>query len=246
MKELKIAGIALAAILMVLNTTSCNKEGNGGNINNEKKIVKMSETWDNGTPHTFKLQYDENGRLNKVTEVDKNGGIVANMDSFIWGDDIINCTDGEGYTITLENGLMQYSDAWGGATFTYNKSNRMTKMEMPQAGGITNATWDGDKLTLVTGDYDVYHAITYQDSCKKGYCPITGLLINDGTPFYFLFIAHPELIGIRTNKLPATISLDNENSDISTYSYEFDSDGYVTKVTELNSDYTLTYDLTWE
>lgn len=250
-------GMALVAIIMGVSLSSCNKDENpenDGDFSNEKKLVK--EVWEeDGETTTHTYIYDDKGRLVKST-----GTSMWNRE-YIWGDDAIMSS---GETYTIENGLIQ---TYGGMTFTYNKSDKLIKIEesysYTDGTSITTALWDGDKLVSVSyGNTNV--TITYGESCKKGF----------NLPYYIileepLLTACPELFGMRTKQLPATIT---EKSDgfydttfgktfgayvaTSTYTYEFDKDGYISKVTthyniedkdkNTNTSYTDTVTYIWE
>ena len=57
---------------------------------------------------------------------------------------------------------------------------------------------------------------------------------------FFLNLVHPELLGIQTTLLPTKMSIDDYDD---VFEYEFDKDGYVSKIIKNNFD---TYTLTWE
>ena len=61
---------------------------------------------------------------------------------------------------------------------------------------------------------------------------------------YELFMAHPEIVGIRTNQLPNTYSPDDEEFSLT---YEYDKEGYISKIKMKNEDGdSETYTLTWK
>ena len=62
--------------------------------------------------------------------------------------------------------------------------------------------------------------------------------------FDALFIAHPEIAGMRTNQLPDTYTSDDDEISLS---YEYDKEGYISKIKLENADGdTDTYTLTWK
>ena len=78
--------------------------------------------------------------------------------------------------------------------------------------------------------------------------PLLGDLIDVGHDFY-LFLAHPELLGLRTTQLPASVTYtyDNESPETTSFSYELDKQGYISKITIKEEDFEpYTYTLTWE
>ena len=244
MKTFRLLTSAAIAVLMCYFFASCSKDGSNVKFSKQKRISELKLSYDNEEPDIFSLQYDERDRLIKVTLVDENGMAIEEYASFVWGDDVIERTDDWPYTMYLENGLMQTRTT--GYKFTYNKSNRLAKMEINSGGlSINEYIWDADKLIRITSDSGYTQEITYKEKCKKGYYPIMGIEIDYEN--YFLSLAHPELIGVRTTQLPTMVKYGNTEYYIDTYSYEFDAEGYVSKVVVSDSDgYTETYALTWE
>lgn len=219
MKTLRMFGMAMVAIVMGVSLASCSKDENpenNGDFSNEKKLVKMVNS-----SETFTFTYDSEGRLSKATLAEMwNGELMEGEWQLVWGDDAIKIDD---CTLTIKNGLVQSSSK--GETFAYNSSNRIIKYDS------STAIWDNDKL-VSAGDF----TLTYGESCKKGYFPLIPFMIGD---YYqgsaILYFAHPEIAGMRTKQLPTGMNG-------RTLSYEFDKDGYITKI-DLGG---LGYTLTWE
>ena len=129
----------------------------------------------------------------------------------------------------------------------YNQSNKLIEWGTERAK--TTIIWDGDKLVSATENYydHVYdYTLTYEKSCNKGYFPLLGDLIDVGYG-HFLFLAHPELLGLRTTQLPKTMAYtyDNKDSNVDSFSYELDKEGYISKMTTTYSDVG-SWILTWE
>ena len=66
-------------------------------------------------------------------------------------------------------------------------------------------------------------------------------------------MAHPELAGMRTTQLPNTMTWaytdsysGNTSEEKSTLTYEFDKQGYITKLVGNSEGYIYTYELIWE
>lgn len=257
MKTFRMIGMAMMAILMGMSFASCSKD-DGDGVGGKKltKIVvggKFSET--------VEFKYDSNGRL---TEAKDGGGVYQ----YIWGDDAIKVntpyTTGN-HTYSLKNGLVH---SWN-KTLTYNQSNRPIKLVPEQGGYEVTFIWDGDKLVSaseVKNDYQYGYTdnatLTYEKTCQKGYSPL--FVGNLGVDDY-LFMAHPELLGARTNQLPANVSSSRVHNNVGgvnssssyTFDYELDNSGYISKIhrdgyyvnhsgeeERVNSSYT--YTLTWE
>lgn len=248
-------GMAMMAVLMGVGFTSCSKEDpDGGDFSNEKKLVKMAQSGSSSVSITF--TYDEKGRMIEATEVSD----YSNNESFLWGDNAIKC---DGVTFTLENGLVQCEDSeWKKFVYSYNQSNRLTKCEYEHHDAEVSYLWDGDKLVSVTeienpnSDYETTTdiTVTYEKSCKKGFNPYLTGMLGIGSSYY-LYLGHPELLGLRTKQLPKTVSRNrtsayNTSSEITSFSYEFDKDGYISKMiieeTYDGESSSATITLTWE
>ena len=243
MKTFRFIGAAMLAAVMCVNFTSCSKdddpvvEGGGDVVAGSKKLAKVVSE---GETYTF--SYDDEGRLTTASVVMINGENRDNYEyEFIWGDDVIRVKENSyNYTLTLNNGLVQNGD---GKTFSYNKSNRFVKGTSEH--NTTDVIWNGDKLVNIEDiDYDGHHwekALTYGETCKKGYLPLIPLMIDFGCDI--LFMAHPEIAGMRTNQLPSTYKI--EDGTVS-FTYAYDKDGYVSKMIFNEGGASMAYTFTWE
>ena len=250
-------GMALIAIVLSANFASCRKEDTpekeeNGVIVGDKKLTRLSITTDEYVSFT----YDDKGRLIKAEEV--HGSDYSFAETMIWGDDAVKISTKElqegkeyngNYTLPIVNGLVQsYNSNSSQYTAVYNQSNRL--IEWGEERDQTIIIWDGDKLVSATNNYydHVYdYTLTYEKSCNKGYFPILGDLINVGHSF--IFLAHPELLGLRTTQLPASVTYTSDNKSLGTtsFSYELDKLGYISKIiTKEENSEPYTYTLTWE
>ena len=108
--------------------------------------------------------------------------------------------------------------------------------------------WDGDRLVLgYLGDYK--YRYNYTDvTCTKGFLPILHMAFVEDP----LLVVHPELIGAYTRQLPTSATYTNfinpsQEGGAITYEYEFDSEGYISKIIEKSDrGYTYSYTLTWK
>ena len=255
MKTFRLIGAALLAVLMCANFASCSKDDDantdtGGEdvVVGEKKLVKMVSN-----EETYTFSYDNEGRLSSAIDTYDDGDYgYKDSYKFIWGDDavVVKCEDEDGdthtETYTLKNGLVQ--DCISGSyndTYSYNSSNRLIKTEFDREDWTINAVWDKDKLVSVRyaleGSPRYSSILTYGETCKKGYFPLISNIIDLEE---VLFIAHPEIVGIRTNQLPNTYSPDDEEISLT---YEYDKEGYISKIKMKNKDgNTKTHTLTWK
>lgn len=235
MKNLKLFGTALTAILLCLNFSACSNDdetkpnGQGGN-KTEKKLVKLGINGDI-EDHRYNFSYDENNRLtdivhevsfyNKPYEFDG----VAKIH---WYDDSIKYTYAgtewsETATFVLKNGLIRESrttNSYGTESYSYvyDSSNRISTI-----GDDYSCFWDKDKITRVEGFFS-YENLQFQYDNKtcKGYFPLYyDLWIENSNE---IFYAHPELISLRNNNLPWQV---DRNNKISIWTYSLDEDGYV-------------------
>ena len=184
----------------------------------------------------------------------------SDNESFLWGDNAIKCGTA---TYTLENGLVKRDDSdWKKFVYSYNQSNRLIKCEYEHADTEVNFMWDGDKLVSVTkvedpnSNYTTTTEIrfTYGETCKKGYNPYITAMLGISSSGY-LYLGHPELIGLRIKQLPKSVtstrtSRSNTINETTNFSYEFDKEGYISKMIIENiyegESSTNTFTLTWE
>ena len=256
MKTFRLISAALLAVLMCANFASCSKDDDadtGGDdvVVGEKKLVKMVSN-----EETYTFSYDDEGRLSSAIEtVNYDDGTTRKYSyKFIWGDDavVVKYEKESGdytntYTYTLKDGLVQ--DCISGSyndTYSYNSSNRLIKAEFDREDWTINAVWDKDKLVSVRyaleGSPRYSSILTYGETCKKGYFPLISDIIGCED---VLFMAHPEIAGMRTNQLPNTYSYaDDEEFSLT---YEYDKEGYISKIKMKNEDgESETYTLTWK
>lgn len=230
--------------------TPAGDDSDGGDFSNEKKLIKLASSDD----FFISFTYDDQERL---IEAKRSDGYKQAM---TWGDDAVKLSaieryDGieyiDSYTLSLSNGLVQSCcfDNYQPYIAVYNQSDRLIKWG--DSDSEIRISWEGDKLVSAT-EYDEYgyiydYTITYEKSCRKGYFPLS--IIMDLEFNFYLYFAHPELLGLRTSQLPASVTYtyDDNSSSTHIYSYEFDNDGYISKVTESSGDsiYGI-LTLTWE
>ena len=238
--KFKMIGMAMIAALMTINFVSCSNELPGGDLSNEKKLVKMSAGGE-----IYNFAYDSKGRLTTVSLVRYDGYHFGDL-QYTWGDDAITVyfndyahgdgDDSHSYTLTLKDGLVSSSSI--GETFAYNDSGRITQWNSTDDVDRT-IRWDGDKVVNVVYGEDIT-PFTYGTSCQKGYYAILPMLINYHNLSNLLFIAHPEIAGMLTKHLPTKIYSQS-------WIYEFDKDGYISKIKYQRDDEYLEYFiLTWE
>lgn len=260
------------------STTTCSTTWNTNDdeiIVEEKKLTKIVgvSVDEYGTDtETYTFSYDKEGRLTETTHREFEDDL-PHAKQFVWEDSIIKVYANDYYdddaylhsVFNVKNGLVQVyenPDDEYSETFTYNSSNKFIGCkyvdEYETSGRV--ATWDNDKMTSTSklnedGTPYVETTLNYKKSCKKGYYPFIIDMIGV-TECEIIFMAHPEIGGMRTSQLPSdftkTYSENSEYNSVTTCEYEFDKDGYISKIIETKKaaiEYessVCTYTLTWE
>lgn len=261
METFRLIGMALLAVVMSVNFTSCSDDdepskNDDGVITNQKQLVELRMTDEDGESVITEYSYDSNGKLVSATNTEQyDGSTHTSTYTVTWGaNKIIESRNGEAITYTLENGLITHtSDSDGGdldnADFTYNANKQLIKLinlhEVSDDYSYTitqSYTWQGEKLTKLiltdTENNSQYNdeninELSYSGKTCKGYLPIMVWTVDDLHP---LLEAHPELSGMRCNQLPDKIySKDEDFESTSKYTYTFDKDGYVESCTEIST-----------
>ena len=242
MRIFKLIGMALLAVVMSVNFTSCSDDdepvkNDDGVITNQKQLVKLKMTDEDGESVITEYSYDSKGKLLSANRIESNYSREYNI---TWGaNKVIESTDEDAITYTLENGLITHtSDSDGGdlddTDFTYNANNQIVKLQYDEEDYLSY-TWQGEKLTKMAwsfSDEDI-HELSYSGKTCKGYLPIMVWSVDDLRP---LLEAHPELAGMRCNQLPDKIYSKEENYETTEqYTYTFDKDGYVESCTEVST-----------
>ena len=277
MKTIKIIGMLVMAALIGVNFTSCSNNNAKTQVV-EKKLVKlttehMGKNTNVSLSKTF--SYDTDGRLNEATisTVLQSSDTVTHTYKYVWNTDSINVTQELRhsshptsepkplkYTMNISGGLvrdfMGETVTKGNATYNYDASNRLQHTN-DWSINIYNE-WENDKLISTTRKFETGEefitTFTYGESRPiKGYLP---LVPNDITVNNPLFVAHPELGGMKTCQtfVSKTIKFADKPDmagNTSLFEYELDKDGYISKITSTNqpngNDSTATvYTLIWE
>ena len=254
MKTFRFIGMALFAVLMCVNFASCSSSDDdpteekeeGEVVVGSKKLAKIVGTgvYKN---KSFTFSYDNKGKLVEsiYTEGDDGKIDVVNK-KYTWSDNSIKVDrSSDQYSYTIENGIVKLKKSSDdSATFSYNQSNRIVKI-----GDAKTIDWNNDKLTSITSANGWNKSLIYDKSCKKGYFPFIAEMIGAGD---IIFMAHPEIVGMKTTQLPSTMTMTydygvyGKGTDITHFNYEFDNEGYISKISgEVNGE-PYTYTLTWK
>ena len=277
MKILRKFGMAMMSVLMGISLVSCSKENDPtkeGDENSDsiKKLTQFLDVTDAGSEYGWILSYDTNGKLKEAQFKGVEGGSYTETYKFSWDSNIINIRNTPPYTYayTVEDGVIEsYKENDSNTSYCYNYLYFSGRLEKINRGldsfgktQYTTTVWDEDKLVEITNsntgtsEFSSQTKISYGESCKNGYCPLIPYLIsfsidsqNGSLPHIFLYMAHPELIGARSTQLPNTVTTTDRWGDIENenITYEFDNDGYISKIKIINSKYgAYAYTLTWE
>ena len=121
MRIFKLIGMALLAVVMSVNFTSCSDDdepvkNDDGVITNQKQLVKLKMTDEDGESVITEYSYDSKGKLLSANRIESNYSREYNI---TWGaNKVIESTDEDAITYTLENGLITHtSDSDGGAKY---------------------------------------------------------------------------------------------------------------------------------
>ncbi len=210
-----------------------------------KRITRIVEL-DDSEPETTTYTYDSQGR---VIKAEKGYGEYTWLTQFNWGSGKVTIQYGDNTDYTDElildsNGravehITDNGDP-GKTTLTYNGGNLAAVNYEPEDGGdrwaVFNCTWSGGNLTgieVANSDSSWSQEATYTThpndySIDLNYV-VYGMYIDLWDSELYLTNA----LGNRDANLIATYHESGDNSDYrTTFSYEFDNDGRVTRITE--------------
>lgn len=238
MKTFRLIGLAVMAIMVSVNLSSCSKDddptkNDDGIVIGEKKLVQVTElnlASEENSSMTFDFSYDSEGRLISITRTYSYDDSDIRTANYIWGNNtIFEQTEDDNTTFNLENNLVktiQESDDDDIISFLYNSSNQLIAEYGTNniiGNWKRNYIWDNNKLL----SYDDYEKYTYSGKTCKGYFPL--IFPDDFSEGYDLFIAHPELNGMRSQQLPdkETTNYSDGSTHVVDYLYTFDKEGYL-------------------
>lgn len=246
MKTFRLIGMALLAVVMCLNFTSCSDDDNeeperndDGIVTNQKRLVRISSEAGDIT----EFIYDSKGRVSTIFDNDYTF-------NYTWGDGVITETPKNGrdedfttYSLNKNSNLIRSSRRQSShttVTYTYNSSNQL--LEIKDEYSITHTyIWEKDKIVKVieterNNDDAIYEYIYSGKKCK-GYLPLYEIFISNGVGPHITY-THPELIGLRCTQLPdQMISRHGNYGYEEKYAYTFDKDGYLESCTITGENY---------
>ena len=249
MKTLRMIGMALFAILMCVNFTSCSSDDDPTDestqyelVTSGKKLAKIEYTLSDPTNDFIEIwdfTYDSEGKLIEATFTDCYENQTTTR--YTWNNSVIdvhekrdvqggytNDTEYE-YTYNLKNGLVQNLH-----DIKYDDTNR------PKEIMGSTIMWDEDKLTRISTPYQVSENQTRYDFTQYYYSE-NGTTCNGYNPFIpflpideerdFLFMVHPEIAGMRSTQIPVSYLDQDVLGDMTqgTYSHRLDNEGYISE-----------------
>lgn len=271
MKTFRFIGVGLFAVLLSFTFTACGddeeedlpKDPTTENITpndstqnkptevpeKNKKLVKIRITEGSSYHWEAVFTYHKQGRISTVVE--RLGEYSPKVYNIIYIGDSISIVDGGGYRTTntlWDNKVLSTSSDCSQYNLVYD--THLINVDGDIFDGDTFLSWEGDKLIkFFETDYKEQHW-TYDGKTCKGYNPV---ILMEAFYEWFPAMAHPELIGMRTNYLPSSSLIEYNDGERAScyYTYKFDEDGYLKEcIVETSSDeYGITveaYYFTWE
>lgn len=257
MKTFRMIGMALLAVLVSANLTSCDKDDDGAEENagqtdssitlrSGKKLVRATEYRGEGeSPLSIKeFKYDEKGRVIESTYkyTDDSSERIEKI-FYSWDSDKItlrseNEEDGYGVFKLVDGKVSTYSafypsgEEWGRAKFAYDKGYiKEYASEFVYEGEVE--VEDGSKY-VYTWDNDRLSSV--ESSYEAASFHYDGQTCKGVCPIFDYYAGlgwdimkvHSELFGMETVQLPSKYVREPITTK---FNYELDSDGYVVSCT---------------
>lgn len=270
MKNFRLIGMALIAILMGVNLTSCEKDDDYDHDDptpptyTGKKLVKVDsyvyypylEAWEKQSSTEFK--YDANGYVIESCKKYRYYDWEADIVKYVWNSNKSSFTrnrDGEYAKFTLNKGKInkaQFSE--DGETWEcYGMYNKEYIKECGYVEDGSNEpmlifTWNNNgQLSKLDYWHSYTRSFSYDGKTCKGFFPAVDIFWGEGFSDYLFIMAQPELFGLRTTQLPSKMTDTYSTYSTTTFEYDFDAEGYVIRCIE-TGEYTSPryYEYTWE
>ena len=260
MKTLRYIGMAILAVVLCTNLSSCsddddssNGNGNGNSSDNGMKISTI--TWNDGEWSEF--FYDNQGRIVKEEDFDATGmwcttDIEYNANNIV----ITEKYDDEQYRIICHlnaQGLVEaaalpnkYNDDNRMVQYTYDANGQLLSMYDGDDETETHFTWENGNLTKATNEGWSWTATyTYNTSLSssQGFVFYGDVMIDIFDESCLELLANSGYFG----KIPKNLLSGGTDNNYSwSLSYELSDDGYVSKITGTEDDETYWMTLTWK
>lgn len=250
MKTFRLLGMALLAVVMCVNFASCSsddddEENNGGSTAvSGKLLLKMTGYW---SDTTLQFSYNEKRQLTSVSVTPWGSKLdIEWLNSKVLVKTSDRSFEEEAY-LTIDKGIVTRADVredggdfWTN-TLTYDKDNHLIK-----ASDGDNCTWSWKNGNVVkfTRYYDDGAEIksstfTYYTD-KENKHPVMDIdWVDFGRAVpsemgELLFLVYPKLLGTLNKNLLKSVTTvypnGGEPTQTTNFTYEFDSEGYPTKI----------------
>ena len=223
MKTLKLVGVALFALFSFV---ACDDPTNDQE-NLSKRLAMVIRSSD-----MIQFKYDKNGNVIQANEIDYSGRVEAF--NYLWDSNksITLKFNPDFYKYILTDGRITNVFYYFNADkqhneytyFNYDNEGHIKDFGGSSEGEIATFNWENSKL-LSTGST----SFIYSNQTCNGFFPLLYLFADLWSEEDYLFMAQPELSGIKTNHLPKMIV--DGNSYTYTFDYGFDKNNYITSCT---------------
>lgn len=244
-------------------------EGNGGSgvevLSN--KVSKIVSSHDGVERRTYLFAYDANERLSKITET--TNGSTNRVTNITYGDNQITLSvegQDEPTVIKMKDGRVVSSVEYYGndyrSEYAYAYSGKYLSKITCKDFTKNNETWKeagSDESTLTVKDGNLMGIVSTYDYGEEDAGTVTATFeisntANNANIDLYGFVTEDNVLllcvaGDRFKKLPAkyTDQEEGEQSDVTTFAYEVNQDGYVTKITQTeDGSYVTVYSVTYE
>lgn len=244
-------------------------EGNGGSGVDvlSKKVSKIVSSHNGVEETTCLFAYDANERLSKITET--RNGSTGKVTNITYGDNQITLSvegRNEPTVIKMKDGRAVSSVEYYGnddrSEYTYAYSGKYLSKIACKDFTKNNETWEedgSDESTLTVKDGNLMGIVSTYDYGEEetGTCTTTFEMSNtdnNANIDLYGFMMEDNILllcvaGDRFKKLPAkyTDQEEGEQPDVTTFAYEVNQEGYVTKITQTEDGrYVTVYSVTYE
>ena len=259
-------GMALMAVLMCVNFTACSEDDPTGDsstnhLSNANKLAKVMQYDIKNNKKELndiiRFEYDKNDNVVKIHEIYGSDADDIDITEYIWDSNksITSYWENDEYIkYTLTNNqitdILMHEYVWDWDTETRELDEDFYRLTYDKDGNLMEywakyneedeyeleerLTWDNGRLSFYE-DYNSLITLRYSDKTCKGFFPLLYEYVNCDD---YLFMAQPELVGIKMSYLPSKII--DGNCTIS-FEYELDTEGYVGSCA-VNKYYSYDYD----
>lgn len=252
MKTLKFIGIAIGTILFCVNFSACSKEVEPQYelVTGEKKITRLEINSSDFGYSLWDFKYDNAGKLLKVIH---NNGEYTQEHDYVWNNDAIISPYG---VASLNDGLIRNYNSYYDVRYNDGRLVEITDLTtskyayrfswLSSGEFYSRGVYDGGTQGYLTESFRFIYDSDMPTIKTNGFNPIIPYVLSSGFYENPLCVAHPELIGGRTDILPTHFSktyywFDENDCNVSETingicNYKFDGEGYITECNMCSDD----------